>query len=114
EQMLGRASEIDGRADVYGLGAAMYEVFVGRPLFQFDDVSSALRMILREQPEKPRSIRPELPEALENILLKCLEKRKEDRYQDAAALRDDLLNLAEGRKVVGRPVSEVEHGLRRM
>jgi hypothetical protein len=114
EQMLGRASEIDGRADVYGLGAAMYEVFVGRPLFRFEDTAEALRMILREQPEKPRAVRPDLPEALENILLKCLEKRKEDRYQDAAALRDDLLNLAEGRKVVGRPVSDVEHGLRRV
>jgi len=114
EQMLGRASEIDGRADVYGLGAAMYEVFVGRPLFRFDDVSAAMRMILKEQPDKPRAHRPELPEALENIVLKCLEKRREDRYQDAGALRDDLLALADGRKVVGRPVSDVEHGLRRI
>jgi hypothetical protein len=113
EQMLGRASEIDGRADVYGLGAAMYEVFVGRPLFRFDDVSSAMRMILKEQPDRPRAHRPELPEALENIVLTCLEKRREDRYQDAGALRDDLLNLVEGRKVVGRPVSDVERGLRR-
>jgi hypothetical protein len=114
EQMMGRASEIDGRADIYGLGAAMYEVFTGRQLFKFDDVASAMRLILKEQPERPRALRPDLPEALENILLKCLEKRKEDRYQDAAALRDDLTALAEGRKVVGRPVSEVKHGWRRV
>jgi serine/threonine protein kinase len=114
EQMLGRAAEIDGRADLYGLGAAMYEVFVGRPIFQFDDVASGIQMILNERPQRPRLHRPGLPEALENVVLKCLERRKEDRYQDAVALRDDLLNLAEGRKVAGRPVSDVEHGIRRL
>ncbi len=114
EQMLGRAAEIDGRADLYGLGATMYEVFTGRPLFQFGDVASGIQRILEQRPQRPRAHRPGLPEALENIVLKCLERRKEDRYQDALALRDDLLNLAEGREVVGRPVSDVEHGLRRL
>ena len=114
EQLLARASDIDGRADIYGLGAAMYEVLVGRPIFRFDDAGAAMRMILKEQPARPRSVRPDLPEALENILLKCLEKRKDDRYQDAAALRADLLSFAAGRRVVGRPVSEVQHGIRRV
>jgi serine/threonine protein kinase len=114
EQILGRAAEIDGRSDVYGLGAAMYEVFVGRKMFETEDVATALRAVLRERPASARSLRADLPEALDRIVMKCVEKRKEDRYQDAAALRDDLLNYAEGRKVVGRPVSDVEHGVRKV
>ncbi len=114
EQILGRAAEIDGRSDVYGLGAAMYEVFTGLPMFRFDDVASAMRLILKERPVAPRVARPDLPEAVERIVLKCIEKSRDDRYQTAGALRDDLLNLADGREVVGRPVSEVQHGMRRL
>ena len=112
EQLLGNQRLVDGRTDVYGLGASMYEILSGRPLFQVGDVSALMRMILAERPDDLRAVAPDVPEALARIVMKALEKRRRDRYDSAAELRDDLLAFARGEDVKGRPVSSARHALR--
>jgi hypothetical protein len=112
EQVMGRTEEVDGRADVYGLGATMYEVLTGRPLFQANEPVAILRMILKDRPDAPSAVKPGIDKDFENIVLKSVEKLKGDRYQTAGALRDDLAAYAAGGVVAGRPVSSVRHGLR--
>ncbi len=112
EQLLGQQSEVDGRTDVYGLGAALYEVLAGRPVFKADDIAGLMRMILSERPQHLREVKPDLPAGIGRIVMKALEKRKEDRYQSAAEMRDDLLAYAGGGRVVGRPVSKGRHIVR--
>jgi hypothetical protein len=112
EQVMGRTTEVDGRADVYALGATLYEVVTGRPIFEANETVAILRMILKERPVAPSAVCPGVDPELENVILKAVEKRKEDRYQSAAEMRDDLRAYAEGGRVVGRPVSRAEHGAR--
>lgn len=106
EQMLGRRDEVDARADVYALGATLYEAIAGRPVFDAPDIAALARQVVAERPEPLRKAAPGCPAAVEKIVMKALEKEKADRYESAAAMRDDLLAFAAGRDgdVVGRPV----------
>jgi tRNA A-37 threonylcarbamoyl transferase component Bud32 len=113
EQLLGRKEEIDGRSDVYGLGVTLYEALAGRPPFKADDVSGLMKMILSERPRPLPNVVPEAPLPCSFIAMKAMEKRKEDRYDTAAAMREDLLAFAEGRRVEGRPVSHLRFTLRK-
>lgn len=112
EQVMGRTEDVDGRADVYGLGATMYEILTGRPIFRANEPVAILRMILKDRPEAPSAVNPGIDRDFENIVMKSVEKLKTDRYQTAGAMRDDLRAYAAGGAVEGRPVSKVQHGLR--
>jgi len=112
EQLLGDRDRIDGRTDVYGLGATMYALLSGQPLFKPKDVAALMRMIIAERPEDIRTIAPDLPEPLGRIVMKAIEKRRRDRYPDATALREDLRAFASGREVQGRPVGRAKHVMR--
>ncbi len=114
EQLLGDRGRIDGRADVYGLGATLYELLAGRPLFAATDWPELVRSILDERPRPLHELEPAVPVELSRIVMKALEKRPEDRYGSAAAMRDDLMAFAEGRAVAGRPVSSARRRLRRL
>jgi serine/threonine protein kinase len=104
EQLLGANKEVDGRTDVYGLGAALYEARSGGRLFQAENMAHLMRMILKERPKPLHEVAPDVPRELAGIVMKALEKRSKDRYATAAAMRDDLLAFAHGERVVGRPV----------
>ncbi|MHC4849096.1 MAG: serine/threonine-protein kinase [Planctomycetota bacterium] len=104
EQLLGANKEVDGRTDVYCLGAALYEALSGGRLFQAENMAHLMRMILKERPKHLHEVAPDVPRALAGIVMKALEKRSKDRYATAAAMRDDLLAFARGERVVGRPV----------
>jgi serine/threonine protein kinase len=90
EQAEGRLDALDGRTDVYGLGAVLYEVLAGKPPFQGGGTTSMLRRVVHEPPAPPRGAVPEVPRALEAICLRALAKRPADRYSTARALAEDV------------------------
>lgn len=95
--------KLDGRSDLYSLGVVIYETLTGYLPFQIDNFNDALSKHSSMPPRAPREIRPDLPIALDAIVLRCLAKKPEDRYQDgaelAAALQGVLNTLGAGYKV---------------
>jgi TolB-like protein/Flp pilus assembly protein TadD/predicted Ser/Thr protein kinase len=91
EQLLG--DRVDSRADIYALGAVLYEMATGRRPFPETQKSRLIDAILHEAPVAPRAINPHVSPALENIILKCLEKEPENRYQSVNELTVDLRRL---------------------
>jgi WD40 repeat protein/tRNA A-37 threonylcarbamoyl transferase component Bud32 len=89
EQAAGRNRAVDGRSDVYSLGAVLYELLGGRPPFQ-GTASDVLRQVLHDDPPPPRKLRPGVPLDLETICLKAMAREPAGRYQTAAELADDL------------------------
>ena len=87
EQGSGQSSKIDGRSDIYSLGCMMYQMACGRLPFPGSNFGEVLIGHLQQAPPQPRSVKPEIPEAYEAIILKCLEKRQEDRYQSMKELK---------------------------
>ena len=115
EQLVGERDDLDGRADVYGLGATLYEVIAGRPIFdQRGDPRDLMRRILGERPAALETVHAGMPPALNNIVMKAIEKRRADRYPSAAAMRDDLMALSRGQPVRGRPVSRTRELFRKL
>ncbi|MBI5433145.1 MAG: protein kinase [Planctomycetes bacterium] len=103
EQISGSGDAIDGRSDVWGLGATLYELLVQRPPFQGPNAQTILNAILSKDPVLPHKLRDDVPRDLEAVLLKCLEKDVERRYSTAAALVEDLRAVRDGRPVTARP-----------
>lgn len=93
---------LDGRTDVYGLGASLYALVCGRPPF-VGSSAEVLSKVLKEDPETPRKLKPSCPTDLETIILKCLEKRVDARYATADALADDLERFLNGMPILARP-----------
>jgi outer membrane protein assembly factor BamB/tRNA A-37 threonylcarbamoyl transferase component Bud32 len=93
---------IDHRTDVYSLGASLFELATGRPVFDSTAPMGVIAQILTAEPERPRRIRPDLPRDLETIILTCLAKEPAQRYATAQALAEDLRAVRDGRPIRAR------------
>jgi len=87
---------VDQRADLYALGATLYQVAVGRPPFGKGDPLTLIHDHLARVPRPPRELNPAVPEMLSRIILRLLEKEPDRRYQSAAGLTHDLTRLQAG------------------
>jgi serine/threonine protein kinase/tetratricopeptide (TPR) repeat protein len=103
EQAAGQAKQIGPAADVYALGAILYELLTGRPPFRAATALETLAQVKSAEPVRPSQFQPGLARDLETICLKCLAKEPGRRYATAAALGEDLERYLNGEPIVARP-----------
>jgi serine/threonine-protein kinase len=112
EQAAGRA-DITAAADLYSLGAILYELLTGRPPFRASTVMETLVLVTEREPEPPCRLNPLVPRDLEFICLKCIEKDPTRRYPSAAAMADDLDRYLLGEEIQASRVRSLDGLLRK-
>jgi predicted Ser/Thr protein kinase len=105
EQAAGKVREVGTPADVYALGAVLYDLLTGAPPFRAESVAGTIQQVLTADLVPPRELNPSIPRDLEVICRKCLERDPARRYSTAQALADDLQRYIAGEPITARPPS---------
>jgi type VI secretion system protein ImpC len=103
EQAAGKTKEVGPAADVYALGAVLYECLTGRPAYQAATPLATLAQVLLDDPAPPSQHRPDLDPGLEAVVLRAMARRPEDRFLDARAFTDALRRWEEGAPAPAAP-----------
>ncbi len=104
------SAPVDFRTDIYSLGATLYEVLTGVPPFMGEDVQALIRKVKHESPPAPRSLRPDIPRPLENIVFKAMAKDPSRRYASASDFAGDLGRFLSSGHAEARPRRLWERG----
>ncbi|MGP0062475.1 MAG: protein kinase domain-containing protein, partial [Isosphaeraceae bacterium] len=112
EQAMGRTKEVGPAADIYALGAILYDALTGRPPLKGETMMETIRMVVNEEPVPPSRLVPRLARDLETICLKCLNKAPEQRYATAEEFAEDLDRYREGKPIKARPISLFGRGIK--
>jgi serine/threonine protein kinase/WD40 repeat protein len=99
-----KVGPVDGRTDVYSLGATLYEMLTLRPPFEGQTAAELVQQITGREPASPRRTDPRIPRDLETIVLKAMAKRPADRYANALELADDLERFLKHEPVKARRI----------
>ena len=108
-----RGEQVDARSDVYSTGCVLYELLTGRPPFVGDSPVSVAYQHVREEPVRPSAIDPDVPTAVDSIVLKALTKDREQRYQSADEMRRDIAAALAGRSVTPPPMPMATQAIQR-
>ena len=109
EQVNGSAGNLTPAADVYSLGAVLFDLLTGQPPFMGEHALKTIQQATEKPAPKLRSLAPGLDRDLETICAKCLERDPRARYRSAGELADDLERWLHGHSIVARPVSPPVH-----
>jgi len=90
EQVMGQKKDIKQQSDIYSLGIVLYEMLSGKRLNKFDTIQEACTKIPTQIPPPIKAVRKDIPDELNDIVMKCIEKKIENRYQDVKSILDDL------------------------
>ena len=108
EQAGGRRAVLDHRTDIYSLGVTLYELLTLQPPFEGENHAALVRQVADQIPTRPKKLNPTIPDDLETIVLKAMDKEADGRYESASDLADDLRRFLDSQPIRARRFNRLE------